>query len=166
MGAKLRKAVVSVLVAGSAIAIWAPSADARRNVPTTTTTTEPNYVPPPQYGQNPYPQLPAEPDPYAGETTTLPTVVTVDLPAVTDPGAGLAGDGTPLGPVAGTDEVLEDSDSRPEAEPAKGGGFFPGALSRTGAETMPLARAGLAAIALGLGFVVLARRRRVDTASA
>lgn len=165
MGAKLRKVTLSVLVAGLAVAVWAPSAEARRNVPTTTTTTEPSYVPPPQYGQNPHPELPEEPDPYAGDPTVLPTVVTVDLPAVADPGAGLAGDGTPLGPVSDDDKVLEQSGGRPATEPAAGGGFFPGILSRTGAETLPLARAGLAAVALGLGLVLLARRRRVGAAS-
>jgi hypothetical protein len=48
-----------------------------------------------------------------------------------------------------------------EPEPPK-----PGILSRTGAETMPLVRGGLAALVLGAGLVVLARRRREQIAAA
>jgi hypothetical protein len=52
--------------------------------------------------------------------------------------------------------------TEPEAvAPVKGG-----VLSRTGAETMPLVRDGLAALALGVGFVALTRRRRGEIAPA
>ena len=162
MSHKLRKMILPVLLAGLAAVVSAPPAEANRG---TTTTTRPDYVPPPQYGQNPNPVLPDEPNPYANPVIT-PTVVPVDLPAVTDPGAGQAGDGNPLAP-APTDgtTVLDRSETRPGPQPADDEGFMGGILSRTGAETLPLARAGMAALALGLGLVVLARRRRADTAS-
>jgi hypothetical protein len=162
MGTKLRKMTLGVLLAGSAAVLMAPPAEANRGNGTTTTT-EPSYVPP--YGQNPHPELPDEPDPYANPVVA-PTVVPVDLPAVTDPNAGLAGDGDRLGPApSDTPTVQDGSDTRPDA-PAKDGGFMGGILSRTGAETLPLARAGVGVLALGIGLVVLARRRRVDAASA
>jgi hypothetical protein len=141
----------------------APAAGASREPHPTTTTTEPSYVP--KYGQNPHPELPAEPDPYAGSPGGAPTVVPVDLPAVgNDPGAGLAGGGQPLDAAPSTDtNVLGRTDTRPEVKaPDKEGGALGGVLSRTGANTMPLVRAGLAALALGAGLVVLARRRRTD----
>lgn len=168
MGNKLHKVMVFAVFVGLAAMVSAPSAEANRGIPTTTTTTEPDYVPPPQYGQNPHPELPEEPDPYAGAPNVQPTVVPVDLPAVPDPGAGLAGEGDRLGPVQGDAPTndLERLENRPEAGPANGGGFIGGILSRTGAETLPLARAGLAALTLGVGLVLLARRRRGDAASA
>ncbi|MEW6471651.1 MAG: hypothetical protein AB1679_05230 [Actinomycetota bacterium] len=164
MGAKLRNLSLSLLIGGLAAVIVAPPAHANRGNPTTTTTTQPGYVPPPQYGQDP--QVLPEEDPYAPAPVVEPTVVPVDLPVVTDPGAGLAGGGDPLAPApsAESPQVLDRSETRPEPAPADG--FMGGILSRTGAETLPLARAGLAAVALGLGLVVLARRRRVDAASA
>jgi hypothetical protein len=166
MGNKLRKLTLSMLVAGLGAVLLAPAADASREPHPTTTTTEPAYVPPPKYGQNPHPEIPAEPDPYAGSPGVLPTIVPVDLPAVgIDPGAGLAGGGAPLDE-APTD-VLGRSDTRPEVKaPSKDGGALGGVLSRTGAETLPLVRAGLAALALGAGLIVLARRRRTSAASA
>lgn len=165
MGTKLRKMTLVALIAGSAAVLMAPPAEANRGNGTTTTT-EPSYVPP--YGENS--ELPDEPDPYANpgdNPVVAPTVVPVDLPAVTDPDAGLAGEGDRLGPAPGDAPTVQDgSESRPEAAPANDGGFIGGILSRTGAETLPLARAGLAVLALGLGLVVLARRRRVEAASA
>ena len=160
MGIKLRKVAYSVLLAGAATVVSAPPAEANRGSGTsTTTTTEPSYVPP--YGQPTH--LPEEPDPYANPVVA-PPVVPVDLPAVTDPNAGLSGEGDRLGP-APTDAptVVGDSETRPE--PANNGGIG-GILSRTGAETLPLARAGVAVLALGIGLVVLSRRRRVDVVSA
>ena len=159
MGTKLRKMTLAVLLAGSAAVFVASPAEANRGTGTTTTT-EPSYVPP--YGQNP--EMPDEPDPYANPIDTpdvTPTVVPVDLPAITDPSAGLAGGGEPLGPVSPKDDVLGGS----ETGPSEDGGFFGGVLSRTGAETLPLARAGLGAVALGLGLIILARRRRADAAA-
>lgn len=158
MGTKVRKVTLSVVLAGAAAVLVAPPAEANRGNGTTTTT-QPGYVPP--YGQV-QPNLPEEPNPYA--PVAEPPVVPVELPAVVDPGAGQAGDGSPLGPVPTTDTVLSDTETRREA-PAPSDGIFGGILSRTGAETLPLARAGLAAVALGLGLVVLARRRRADAAS-
>ena len=159
MGNKIGKAAASVLLAGlAAVLVAAPAGANRGNPPPTTTTTEPAYVPPPKYGQNPTPELPD--DPYANPVSA-PTVVSVDLPAVTDPDGGPAGGGDRLGPTptdapADNATVLAGSESRPKA-PTDGGGFMGGVLSRTGAETLPLARAGLAALALGLGLVALAR---------
>jgi len=163
MGDKLRKVTLAVFLGGLAAVLLAPPAGASREPHPTTTTTEPSYVP--TYGQNPHPELPPEPDPYAGSPGVAPTIVPVDLPAVgTDPGAGMAGGGKPLDEAPNA--VLGASDTRPDVKaPAKGGGAFGGVLSRTGAETMPLVRAGLAALALGAGLVILARRRRTDTAS-
>jgi hypothetical protein len=166
MGSKFRKATVSLLLAGSAAVLLAPPAEANRGNPTPPTT-EPGYVPPPQYGGNPHPDLPDEPDPYA-TPVVAPTVVPVDLPADVnpDPGAGLAGGGEQLAPMPSTDsDVQGRSETRPEVTaPPTGGGIFGGVLSRTGAETLPLARAGLAALTLGLGLVILARRRRTAAA--
>ena len=160
MGTKLRKMTLAVLLAGSAAFVVAPPAEANRGNGTTTTT-EPGYVPP--YGGT-QPELPEEPNPYENPVVA-PTVVPVDLPAVTDPNAGLAGEGDRLGPAPGDSPAIVDgSETRPV--PADDGGVIDGILSRTGAETLPLARAGVALFALGLGLVVLARRRRVDAASA
>jgi hypothetical protein len=157
---KLHKLVASTFLVGVAALLLAPSAEANRGNTTTTTTTQPGYVPPPQYGQNPHPEVTIE-NPYDGN----PTVVPVNLPAVvTDPGAGLAGGSDPLGDVPTVAPATERSDIPKVKDPSQGG--FGGILSRTGAETMPLARAGLAGLALGLGLVVLARRRRPDTVSA
>ena len=164
MGTKLRKMTLAVLLAGSVAVLVASPAEANRGNGTTTTT-EPAYVPP--YGQNPHPELPDEPDTYANPVDSpvvAPTVVPVDLPAVTDPNAGLAGGGDRLGPAPSDSPAVEGgSDTRPE--PAKDDGVI-GILSRTGSETLPLARAGVAILTLGLGLVVLARRRRADAASA
>ena len=161
MGTNLRKLIFAVCVAGLSAVFMASPAQANRGNGTTTTT-EPSYVPP--YGQNAHPELPDEPNPYANPVGA-PTVVPVDLPAVTDPNAGLAGGGDRLGPAPSDAPTVQDaSDTRPDA-PGKDGGPIGGILSRTGAETLPLARAGLASFALGIGLVVLARRRRVDTAS-
>lgn len=166
MGTNLRKMTVAVLLAGSAAVLMAPPAGANR-ANGTTTTTEPSYVPP--YGQNPHPELPDEPNPYANPVdnpVAAPTIVPVDLPAATGPNAGEAGGGDRLGPAPSDAPTVHDgSETRPEA-PADDGGFIGGILSRTGAETLPLARAGLAVLALGIGLVVVARRRRVEAASA
>jgi hypothetical protein len=160
MGTKLRRMTLAVLVAGSAAVLLAPPAEANRGNGTTTTT-EPGYVPP--YGQNPLPELPDE-NPYENpvDNPVEPTVVPVELPAVTDPNAGLAGEGDRLGPAPGDTPTADGS----KATPADDGGVIDGLLSRTGAETLPLARAGVAVLALGIGLVVLARRRRVGAASA
>jgi hypothetical protein len=156
---KLPKLVASTLLVGVAALLLAPSAEANRGTPTTTTT-EPSYVPP-QYGQNPHPDPGPEVDPYA--PGDAPTIVPVDLagvsPVVTDPEAGDAGDGNRLAPVPTDTPTVLAGEANPAIEaPSKRGGI----LSRTGAETMPLARAGLAALALGAGLVMLARRRRSD----
>lgn len=161
MGAKLRNLTLSLLAASLAAAVWATPAEANRGNNPTTTTTQPGYVPPPQYGQNPFPELPDEPNPYA-EVPVEPTVLPVDIPAVTDPGAGLAGDGDRLNPAP-----IEAPAFAPQVEAApQNDSFMNGILSRTGAESLPLARAGLAALTLGVGLVVLTRRRRIDAASA
>jgi fused signal recognition particle receptor len=131
MGSKLRKLMLPVLIAGLAAGLWASPAQANRGEkPPTTTTTEPSYVPPPQYGQNPHPEVPAEPDPYANPVVS-PTVVPIELPAVTDPGAGLAGGGDRLDQAPATDDVLAGSDTAPGVQaPSNPGGFVGGILSR------------------------------------
>jgi hypothetical protein len=160
MGDKLRKLTIAVLLTGSATGLLATPALASRE-PTTTTTTEPSYVPPPKYGQNPHPDLPPEVNPYAGAT---PPVVPVVLPAVTNPAANPgdsgdlnAGDNSGRGRAPG-DNVLGDTDTKPAAPST--GGFIGGVLTRTGANTLPLVRAGLAALTLGAGLLIMARRRR------
>ena len=169
MGDKLRKLTLAVLLAGSAaLLVAAPAEASREPKPTTTTTTEPSYVPPPKYGQNPHPVLPEEQNPYA----PAPAVVPVALPQVTtdtgaptaNPGDQNAGDNSGRG-VAPGENVLGDKENR-SAAPSNGGSTFVGGLlSRTGANTLPLVRAGLAAMALGAGLLILARRRRSGTAS-
>jgi hypothetical protein len=161
MGANLRKLTVAALGASLAFVLVAAPAEANRGggpPSTTTTTTRPDYVPPsPVVDENP-----VTPDTPSVE----PTVVPVDLPAVGDPNAGIAGGGDQLAP-APTDDVLAGSDDRPSVAPPSGNdGVFGGILSRTGAETLPLARAGFGVLALGIGLVFLARRRRTDAASA
>jgi hypothetical protein len=135
----------------------------REPKPTTTTTTQPSYVPPPKYGQNPHPVLPDEPNPYA----PAPQVVPVVLPQATtpaSPGDQNAGDNSGHGAAPGND-VLGQTDTK-SAAPSNGGGFIGGVLSRTGANTLPLVRAGLAALTLGAGLLILARRRRAGTTPA
>jgi hypothetical protein len=161
MGANLRKLTISALGAGLAFVLMAAPAEANRGggPPTTTTTTKPDYVPPsPSVDENP-----VTPDAPSVE----PTIVPVDLPAVGDPNAGIAGGGDQLAPAPTTEDVLAGSDDRPSVAPPSGDdGVFGGILSRTGAETLPLARAGVAVLALGIGLIFLARRRRTDAASA
>jgi hypothetical protein len=156
MNDKLRKVLISTLLAGLATIVPTAPALANRSNPTPPNT---GYVPPPKYGQDPEPF--AAEDPYGaapGDSTVVPVV----LPeVVTDPGTDVLGDNEGrLGP----------ADPTPAAAPSEngstGGQVAGGILSRTGAETVPLARAGLAAIALGVGLFLLARRRRVDGASA
>ena len=168
---KFRRMAIGVLLAGSAaVLLAAPAGASREPKPTTTTTTEPSYVPPPKYGQNPHPDLPPEVNPYAGST---PPVVPVVLPAVsTNPGATSpgdsgdldAGDNSGRGSAPGGN-VLGDTENK-SAAPPNTGGFIGGILTRTGANTLPLVRAGLAALALGAGLLILARRRRSGAASA
>jgi hypothetical protein len=77
-----------------------------------------------------------------------------------------AGDNSGRGLAPG-ENVLGDTETAPSAAPApaNSGGFMGGVLSRTGANTLPLLRAGLAAFVLGLGLVVLSRRRRAGADS-
>ena len=165
MGDKLRKLTLAVLLAGTAAAMVAtPAWGEREPKPTTTTTTLPNYVPPPKYGQNPHPVLPEETNPYA----PAPQVVPVVLPQVTanpgSPGDQNAGDNSGRG-VAPGDNVLGVTQDK-SAAPSNAGGVLGGVLSRTGANTMPLVRAGLAALTLGAGLLILARRRRAGAPTA
>jgi hypothetical protein len=171
MGTKLRKLTLPVLLAGLAAVLMAPAADASRTNEPPTATTEPLYAPPPRYGQNPFPEIESEPDPYEARDVT-PMVVPVDLGGsvtdprgANDPGADPAGSGQELSPAPAdtgpAPKVPSESETRPVVRPAKGGVF-----ANTGAETLPLARAGLAALTLGAGLVVLGRRRRQAEASA
>jgi hypothetical protein len=157
MGTKFRNFTIAALLAGSAAVLVAPPAEANRGNGTTTTTQ--GYVP--TYGGNP--EVVEEPDPYANANPVAPTVVPTELPAVTDPNAGGAGEGDRLGPAPSDQSTVQnESDTRPEAAPADDGGVIGGILSRTGAETLPLARAGLGALARGIGLVILARRRGAE----
>lgn len=186
MSDKLRKVILSALLAGLAAVLSVPPAGARRGEPPTTTTTV-GYVPPREYGQDPFPDGEVHnphDDNLPGVTPTTVPVVLGEV--VTDPGAGPSGGGETLGPTTdGTPTavpvVLGEVITDPGADPSGGGSVGVselvarhevedpsrgGVLSRTGSETMPLVRAGLAALALGGGLVVLGRRRRADVASA
>src|SRR3954447_15377903 len=163
MGNKFRKLTIAVLLTGAAAVLVASPAQANRGEPgpTTTTTTQPSYVPPPKYGQNPHPVLPEEQDPYAPAPPAVVRVVLPQLPAdapVVSPGAGGAGDNSGRGDAPG-DKVLGENQER-AAAPTDGGGFIGGVLTRTGANTLPLVRAGLGALTLGAGLLILARRRK------
>ncbi|HYH52013.1 MAG TPA: hypothetical protein VEG38_20905 [Acidimicrobiia bacterium] len=161
MNTKVCRMVASTLLAGLAFVAAAPAADARRNSP-------PNeYVPAPEYGEDP--GVGPEEDPYANPVA--PTVVTVVLPevvtdtVVTEIEVGLAGDGERAAPApeASSPEssvLSENLERQDETHPATGSAAPAGLLSRTGAESMALARAGLAAVALGAGLVLVSRRRR------
>src|SRR5438270_3319678 len=149
MGEKIRRLTIAVLLAGSAaLLVAAPAEASREPKPTTTTTTEPSYVPPPKYGQNPHPVLPEEQNPYAPVPPSVVPVVLPQLPvdggSVLSPGAGDAGDNSGRGNAPG-DNVLGENENR-AAAPTNGGGFIGGVLTRTGANTMPLVRAGLAGL--------------------
>ena len=171
MGDKIRRLTIAVLVAGSAAVLVATPAEASREPkPTTTTTTQPSYVPPPKYGQNPHPVLPEEQNPYAPAPAVVPVVLPqVQVPSgnngapAPDLGDQNAGDNSGKG-VAPGDKVLGEKENR-AAAPTHGSGVG-GLLSRTGANTLPLVRVGLAALALGAGLLILARRRRSGAASA
>jgi hypothetical protein len=155
MRTKLHKVIFSALLAASVAVIMPSPAHANRG------NGGGGYVPPTNPGTPPVNvqvDLPGEPtvplvdgsgnggDPGA-ETAPEVKGISVDSPVV-DSGAP-ATQGTTSDPA-----------------PANDGGVFGGVLSRTGAETMPLARAGLAAITLGLGLVMLSRRQRQAAAAA
>jgi len=97
--------------------------------------------------------------------------VPVVLPQVTtnpgvSPGDQNAGDNSAKG-VAPGDSVLGQTDTQPASPaPSSHAGVLGGVLSRTGANTLPLVRAGLAALALGGGLLILARRRKAGSQSA
>jgi len=170
MSNKLCRVIFSTLLAASVAVLAAQPAEARRSPPPPE---QPGYVPP--YGGNP--EIEPEPDPYApGPAVTpntpvdTPTVVPVVLggtetqPEISpDPGLDPAGGGQTLHPAPADNlQVLAGTDTRPNVKPAQP---VTGVIVNTGAETLPLARAGLAALALGVGIVLLARRRQ-DSASA
>lgn len=169
MGRELRHIVLALVLAGSAAVLAAP-AEARRSTGTTATTKpEPGYVP-------------------AGNPGSSPTTIPVDFPdggPFFPPGgsgfpqfgppvgpAPRPGDGAPRAPVPDAPyEPLpllgepsagsRDPAGQPDEQPLRRRNLED-LLSRTGAETTPLARAGLAALALGGGLIVLGRRRRAD----
>lgn len=160
---KLHRLFVSALLAGSVAVLLAPAAEANRG----------NggggdgggYVPAPNPGTPPQ-NIPVN-------LPQVPNVTEVgDTGAIADPGSGSPDQGgvsvdDPAAQSGVDSDVLGNQDTRPDPEPAaEETGVFGGILSRTGAETLPLARAGLAALTLGTGLVLLARRRRVDAASA
>src|ERR1051326_588113 len=133
---KLRRLTIAVVLTGSAARlVAAPAGASREPKPTTTTTTQPGYVPPPKYGQTPHPVLPEEQNPYA----PAPQVVPVVLPQVTtnpgvSPGDQNAGDNSGRGTAPG-DHVLGETNTN-SAGPSNHGGVLGGVLSRTGANTL------------------------------
>lgn len=165
MGLKLRKLMLSTLVAGLAALPLASPAGAERRNPTTTTT-EPQYVPPVEEpydgGSDDDPFVSPFEDPSEDPSEDGVTLVEVLTDLGADP-AGGGGTGRPApGDVPAIEPVgLPQTGSSPPVEDPKRGGV----LSDTGSETLPLVRAGLAALALGGGLVVLSRRRRAGVAS-
>ena len=164
MGTELRKLTLPMFLAGLAAMVLAPPADAARGNHSPTTT-EPRYVPGPQYGQNPFPEIDPEPDPYGAPQVT-PIVVPVDLggsvtdrQGADDGGLDPAGSGHDLSPApadtASGRKTRSDSKTRPAVQSAQRGVF-----AATGAETLLLARVGLVALTLGIGLVMLSRRRK------
>src|SRR3954447_12896725 len=121
MGNKFRKLTIAVLLTGAAAVLVASPAQANRGEPgpTTTTTTEPSYVPPPKYGQNPHPVLPEEQNPYAPAPAHVVPVVLPQIPTdignpVATPGDQNAGDNSGRG-VAPGENVLGDNQNRSAA---------------------------------------------------
>ena len=141
MSNKVRKMVFSVLLGSLAVVVVAPPAQANRG----------NYVPPTQETQTPDEE----------ETDVLGSVIEVQLPAVNDPEVDTSGGGVPAPLVPQTNPVSGDvatpAVATPDVAPASEAAP---SLPRTGAVILPLARAGLAVLTLGLGLVMVARRRR------
>lgn len=169
MGNKLRRIALSAtLLAGLAAMLLAPPAEAKRD---TTTTTEPQYVPP---IEEPY-DGGSDDDPFESPFED-PVEDPVEDPAedgedvggvVIDPGADPAGGGETARPAPGEAPAIQpvslpQSGASPALEDQSRGGI----LSKTGAETLALVRAGLAALALGGGLILLGRRRRGGVPSA
>src|SRR5687767_3348468 len=106
MGHKLRKGILSALLAGLAAVVMAPSADAARRTPPTTE--PPSYVPDDTYGNTPTTvtadlygdeTVPGAEDLSQGGNNEATTEVSVLGGEGADPGADLAGGNQPLGPV-------------------------------------------------------------------
>jgi hypothetical protein len=156
--------LASGIVAGLlALLTAAPPAEADRG--NTTTTTEPDYVPPQDTG-NPPVVIPVDLDDEEedDEVETDPAGTGVDVsPGIeeADPAVQVGGAGDTTGGAPAADP--SSADQNPAAvERPRGGGI----LSKTGADSMALVRTGLAAVALGAGFVLLGRRRRAAGSAA
>jgi hypothetical protein len=160
MGPKRRKVIVSALLAGVAALLVAPPAEARRETPPTTG--PPSYVPSYDDPSEDFSfESPFE-DPSEGSENDETLAGILTDPGVEDQGDGGTGRPTPDVTPTTAPVVLAQLGNPPGAEDRSRGGV----LSNTGAETLPLVRAGLAALALGGGLVVLGRRRRAGAASA
>lgn len=174
MDTKIRKLLSCALLAGLAALSLASPAGAQRGG--TTTTTEPQYVPP---IEDPYE------DPFEDDASSeSPFDDPVEDPLedtetggalIDDPAADPAGSGgtarpapgdTPAGsggtarPAPGDAPAIEPVNLPESASPGTEDHSRAGVLSNTGASTMTLVRAALAALALGGGLVAMGRRRR------
>jgi hypothetical protein len=175
-GSGLRRVAVMLLFAGSVAVLAAPPSAARRAEPPTTVTTKapqpttttrpPLYVPadtpdsPPTTVHVVFPGRPdrdGEPLPASPPFAPLPSPTPFSPPDVSDEPLP-----RPTQPGA-RPEVVEPVDRSEPAPPRRLP--FGDILTRTGAETMPLARVGLAAVALGAGLLFMSRRRRKQVAA-
>ena len=161
MGHKIRTVLTSGLVAGL-LAVLAAPAEANRG----------GYVPP--RDNNPPVTIPVDLEDEEIEEgedpETDPSGAGVDVsPSVEEVDPGIQVDGIQVGAdpaiVPAGDNLAVDAagEQAPAAvERPRGGGI----LSKTGADALGLVRAGLAAVTLGAGLVLLGRRRRAAGSAA
>lgn len=185
-GTKLHRLCLLLLLAGATAGLAAPPALANRGEPPTTVTTKPrpttttvtrppNYVPagtpgtppttldvdfPEDFGRpfagGPLPPgpMPVSRPPAPGPSIAGPSVREPDW--TSEPGPLPSDlDADPAGKGRSRDSAGAEDTPTPRS-------LIGGILSRTGAETGPLVRAGLSALTLGVGLVLATRRRRAD----
>jgi LPXTG-motif cell wall-anchored protein len=137
MSNKLRNMVFSVVLAGLAVVAVAPPAHANRGT----------YTPPIENN-----------DDNDVVTEVLGSNEQTPDPVVTDPPADTSGTNNPAPLVV--PQVNSDPAPASAVAPENAGSTLP----RTGTTILPMIQAGMAALVLGLGFVILARRRRAAVA--
>ena len=140
MSNKLRNMVFSVVLAGLAVVAVAPPAHANRGT----------YTPPIENND----------DNNNVDTEVLGSNEQTPDPVVPDPVADTSGTSNPAPLVAPQVNPVSDPAPAPAVAPENAGSTLP----RTGTTILPMIQAGMAAVALGLGFVILARRRRAAVA--
>jgi LPXTG-motif cell wall-anchored protein len=141
MSNKLRNMVFSVVLAGLAVVAVAPPAHANRGT----------YTPPIENN-----------DDNDVVTEVLGSNEQTPNPVVTDPPADTSGTNNPAPLVV--PQVNSDPAPAPAPAPAVAPENAGSTLPRTGTTILPMVQAGMAALVLGLGFMILARRRRAAVA--